>query len=199
MMMQMIKLLILKTIISLQMDSTKIELINPDGQTITFYKVAKEERKRLLREEVECLVEVWKLAFLSLPIHRLKNGDLLLEKTKEDYAFVFKDDQNLQLYKITNSYYITSVHFERDTMYYMFSLTYLKCAQLKALEDKTLISGYESKQYDPIRNQNCDYKTYLLSDNSVFRVFQVTDNNLYGAWFPNMKSFEYFYFSDYTP
>ena len=181
------------------MDSTKIQLINPDGDTISFYKVTKEDKQCILEKEVVSLHSIMKIPLFELSVHKLKNDDLLLECTTNDYAFLFKTEKDLQLYNKSNSYYDTSIHFDKGTMYYHFSLTYSKCVELEAYENKTLIQGYESKQYNPITDRNCDYKTYLLADKSVFRVFQVTENNLYGAWFPDLKSFEYFYFNDYTP
>jgi hypothetical protein len=195
---KMIKLIFLQFLIPVIMDSTKIELINPDGQVITFYKVSFDERQRLISQEVDSLYETWDFIFIPLNIHRLKNGDLLLEITRADFAFVFKDEYNLQLYKITKSYYITSVQFEGNSMYYTFRLTHPKLVQFMEGE-KTLISGYESRDWDMFENKLCDYKTYLLSDNSIFRAFKRAENNYYGAWFPNMESFRYYYDNRMTP
>jgi hypothetical protein len=195
---KMTKLILLQLLIPVIMDSTKIELINPDGQTITFYKVSFNERQRLIKEEVDSLYGMFNAIIVSVPIHRLKNGDLLLEITRADHAFVFKDEYNLQLYKITKSYYITSVQFEGNSMYYTFRLTHPKLVQFMEGE-KTLIPGYESREWDMFENKLCDYKTYLLSDNSVFRAFKRAENNYYGAWFPNMESFRYYYDNRMTP
>ena len=195
---KMIKLIVIQFLIPFVMDSTKIELTNPDGQIISFYKVERAEKLRLIKEEVDSLYGMFNGIIIQIPIHRLKNGDLLLEKTRDDYAFIFKDEYNLELYTKSKSYYILSVHFEDDILYYSFRLTHPKLVELMGME-KTLIAGYESKEYDMFENKYCDYKTYYLLDKSIFRVFKRAENNYYGAWFPDMKTFEFFYFNEYTP
>jgi hypothetical protein len=189
----MIKFISLNLIIVFfSMSNTLIQMKSPNkGVTISFEIVEQSERQRLLEQEVKTLYKVHKNVFFEMPVHLLKNGDYLYGITKNGYAFLFHDIQNLDLFlDRTGSYYDVAAHFINGFCYYGYYLYNDKVIELMSDSNKVQLEGY---------NRRPEWQVYQLPDGAILYMEQRTETAFSGRWYPDLKNFEFFYDNRYAP
>jgi hypothetical protein len=172
--------------------SIKLSIKDPNGDTISFEVINFEERQKLMNSEVDSLFKIDRTFFRN-EIYRLKDGSLLHIYTADAYVFRFYSESELNKFINNDDHFTASVIFEKkdNHFYYMFSLHNDKSAELiKNTEFE--IEGY------PNKSPMFDYKLYRLKNGTFLRVWERAKDVYSGSWFPNLETFEWFYFNNYA-
>ena len=174
------------------MDSTPVQLKSPNkGDSISFDILSYKERQRVLKEEVQAFYKMHKNIFYEMPIHLLKNGDYLYEVTGDGYAFRFHTLQSLDLLlDRTRGYYNVSTHCGDGTCKYAYYLQNDKIIELLNYPNKVQIEGYD-------RTPN--WKVLELEDGAILYFEKRAENVFSAVWYPNLQTFEYYYYNNYAP
>lgn len=173
---------------SLFMKNTLVQIRNPDAKVITFSIVESNERKKTLQTHVDRLIRVDELLFKT-PIYLLKNGDYLLEYTLNDYAVQFSNAENLNLFTHNKDYFQVNMLWKDGLLYYSFVLRSNERAIDFMKSKPILIDGYPSK---------LGFKLFRLGDNTYLRIEERAKDVYSARWFPDLRTFEYYYKNSYT-
>ena len=184
----------------------RIEITNPFGKKIHFEKISKQQRQKLLAEEVDTFFRDDE-CFVPLPIYLLKNGNYLMGYTINDYALIFHNLNDLNSFSHNQDYFPVSLNFINGKLFYKFQMKSSGKIINLMNTNPEYVEGYPSKtDYAPYVLQmkqmgvtvNKDYRLYKLKTKGYLRVNERVKDVYDAEWFPDLEAFEYFYENRYT-
>ena len=165
---------------------------NPDGKILRFTLVDVNERNQLMETDAVKLYKVDKGLF-NKEIHQLKGGDYLFLYTADAYALRFTSKEELDLFVNNKDHFTTAFLFDKNSnlFYYEFQLHNDKSIEM--------VKKIDSENLDyPSKTPALDFKLYHLKDGGYLRIWKRTENVYSASWFPDLKTFEWFYTNRYT-
>ena len=159
----------------------------PNETYIRFQRIMKSEKEKILKSNNSSLLKTINNGVYSIPIYKVKGGKYLYCLTKDDYALLFENEEELNKMNKGKKYYKLNILFDKSSQVHcVFKLETNYGAEFIKNQKYQVLDKYSNKPGTEI------YTCYLLENGNVCFLYERTESMKGGDWYENLETFQFY-------
>jgi hypothetical protein len=165
-------------------------IVTPDNKSIDIEIISIDEIKKYIESKEVQFLEYNNSNFRETPIYQASSGSIIYPIASNLYSIKFSAKNNYNQFIKGHFHYNAGLIYQKDKVYYIFDI-YPDKARLLL---ETIGLEKELTVLYPNTVDSLKYHTYLLKNGSIGYFYDRPNNLKDGFWFPDINSFEYYFY-----